>query len=56
MRLVGHVEHMSADNWVSALREFKVEGLTNPGRNRKTCQESFRFEILFDGNMGWMVF
>ena len=39
LRWFGHVERMSADNWVSACREIEVEGSRGRGRGKKTWQE-----------------
>jgi len=39
LRWFGHVERMSADNWVSAYREFDNEVSRGRGRGRKTWQE-----------------
>lgn len=39
LRWFGHVERMSADNWVSACREIEIEGSRRRGRGRKTWQE-----------------
>ena len=39
LRWFGHVERMSAGNWVSACREIEVEGSRGRGRGRKTWQE-----------------
>ena len=36
LRLFGHVEHKSADDWVSACRNVVVAGLRGAGRGRKT--------------------
>ena len=39
LRWFGHLERMSADNWVSACREIKVEGSRGRGRGRKMWKE-----------------
>lgn len=39
LRWFGHVERMSANNWVAACREIEVEGSRGRGRGRKTWQE-----------------
>jgi len=39
LRWFGHVERLSADNWVSACRAIEVEGSRGRGRGRKTWQE-----------------
>jgi len=39
LRWFGHVERMNGDNWVSACRDIKMEGVRGRGRPKKTWQD-----------------
>jgi hypothetical protein len=47
LRWLGHLEHKDRSDWVSACRNFKVEGVNNRGRSRKTWDECVSKDMKF---------
>jgi len=55
LRWFGHVERMDAKNWVSACREFEVEGEVKRGRRKKTWKECLKTDMKVRGLMPEMA-
>jgi Reverse transcriptase (RNA-dependent DNA polymerase)/Endonuclease/Exonuclease/phosphatase family len=47
LRWLGHLERKDRSDWVSACRNFKVEGVNSRGRSRKTWDECVRNDMKF---------